>query len=131
MRIGSQLARAEFTLLSRSGTACRTADGEYLFRAEFLFHHKLPLPEERFADQRLKPHGKPHIGPRSLPFPDDGHGLTLQKSTDKCAIYLQAAVIADEAFLLKSIHEFTYPLRVVPTISARVAWLTFRGVLRL
>jgi hypothetical protein len=54
MRIGSQLARAEFTLLSRSGTACRTADGEYLFRAEFLFHHKLPLPEERFADQRLE-----------------------------------------------------------------------------
>lgn len=56
-----------------------------------------------------KPHGKPHIGRRSLPFRGDGHGPTLQKSTDKCAIYLQAAVVADEAFLLKCTHKFTYP----------------------
>jgi hypothetical protein len=41
--------------------------------------------------------------------PDNGHRPILQKGTDKCAIYLQAAVVVDEAFLLERIHKFTYP----------------------
>ena len=32
------LAGAEFTLLPRSSTACRTTDGEYLFWTEWRFH---------------------------------------------------------------------------------------------
>ena len=40
---------------------------------------------------------------------DNGHGPILQKGADKCAIYLQAAVVLDEAFPLKRIHKFTYP----------------------
>src|SRR5580658_4040254 len=38
----ARLAGAKFTLLPRSGSASRTADGEYLFWAEFLFHRKPP-----------------------------------------------------------------------------------------
>lgn len=41
--------------------------------------------------------------------PDYGHGPLLQKGADKCAIYLQAAVVADEPFLLEPIHKFIYP----------------------
>jgi hypothetical protein len=41
--------------------------------------------------------------------PDNGHRSILQKGADECAIYLQAAVVADEAFLLERIHEFAYP----------------------
>ena len=40
--------------------------------------------------------------------PDNGHGPSLQKGADKFAIYLQAAVVADETFLLEQIHKFTY-----------------------
>src|SRR6202140_814134 len=40
---------------------------------------------------------------------DNGHGPILQKGADKCAIYLQTAVVADEAFLLERIHKFAYP----------------------
>ena len=39
--------------------------------------------------------------------PHNGHGPILQKGADKCAVYLQAAVVADEAFLLEQIHKFT------------------------
>lgn len=34
------LTTSELTLLSRSGTTGRAADGEYLFGAEFLFSHR-------------------------------------------------------------------------------------------
>jgi hypothetical protein len=63
-----------------------------------------------------------------LRFRGNGHGSTLQEADDQGAIYLQdAVVVGDEAFLPEPIHEFTYPCAGVPTISARVAWLTFRG----
>ena len=39
----------------------------------------------------------------------NGHGPTFQKADDKCAIYLQAAVVADETLLLELIHKSTYP----------------------
>ena len=39
----------------------------------------------------------------------NGHGPTFQKADDKCAIYLQAAVVADETILLELIHKSTYP----------------------
>ena len=42
VRIIARLASAKFTLLPRSGSASRTADGEDLFWAEFLFHRKPP-----------------------------------------------------------------------------------------
>src|ERR1700719_3997376 len=42
-------------------------------------------------------------------FRGNGQGPILQKGADKCAIYLQAAVVADEAFFLERIHKFTYP----------------------
>ena len=38
MRSHARLPRAEFTLLSRSGTASRTSDGEYLFWSDYFFH---------------------------------------------------------------------------------------------
>jgi hypothetical protein len=41
--------------------------------------------------------------------PDNGHGPIEQKAADKCAIYLQTAVVMHEAFLLERIHKFTYP----------------------
>ena len=41
--------------------------------------------------------------------PDNRHGPILQKGADKCAIYLQTAVVLDEAFLLEGSHKFTYP----------------------
>jgi hypothetical protein len=47
--------------------------------------------------------------PSGLPFGDDGHGTTLEEGEDKRAIYLQAAVVVDEAFLLELIHKFAYP----------------------
>ena len=42
MRSVAELASVQFTLLSRSSSTSRTLEGEYLFSAEFLFHHKLP-----------------------------------------------------------------------------------------
>src|SRR5258707_15368532 len=47
-----------------------------------------------------------HLG---LRFRGNGHGSTLQEADDQCAIYLQAAVVADEALLPEPIHKFTYP----------------------
>jgi hypothetical protein len=44
-----------------------------------------------------------------LRFRGDGHRPTLQEGDDRCAIYLQAAVVVDEALLLELIHKFTYP----------------------
>jgi len=44
-----------------------------------------------------------------LRFRGNGHGSTLQEAGDQCAIYLQAAVVADEALLPEPIHKFTYP----------------------
>jgi hypothetical protein len=43
MRIGTRLARAKCTLLSRLGSTSRATDGEHVFWAEFFFHHK-PAP---------------------------------------------------------------------------------------
>jgi hypothetical protein len=42
VRIIARLASVKFTFLPGSGSASWTADGEYLFWAEFLFHHKPP-----------------------------------------------------------------------------------------
>ena len=44
-----------------------------------------------------------------LRFRGNGHGSTLQEAGDQCLIYLQAAVVADEAPLPEPIHKFTYP----------------------
>jgi hypothetical protein len=49
----------------------------------------------------------PHVD--GLRFRDNGHGPTLQKAADKCAIYLQAAVVLDKALLLERTHKFAYP----------------------
>ena len=38
MRSGARLPSAEFTLLSRSGSTSRTAEGEYLFWSECFLH---------------------------------------------------------------------------------------------
>ena len=100
MRSGARLPSVEFTLLSRSGPTSRTPDGEYLFWAEFLCHTNLRVQESR----RLDPLPLDGVGP-----PDNGHRPILQKGAEKCAIYLQAAVVMDEAFLLERIHKFTYP----------------------
>jgi hypothetical protein len=63
--------------------------------------------------------------------PDNGHGPILQKGADKCAIYLQTAVVADEALLLERIHKFTYP-RAGGTNHLREGCLAhLQGVLRL
>jgi hypothetical protein len=87
MRSGARLPSAEFTLLSRSGSTSRTAEGEYLFGSECFLHQ----------DRRV------------LSFCDNRHGSIFQKRADKCAIYLQAAVVVDEAFLLERAHEFAHP----------------------
>ena len=50
---------------------------------------------------------EPHLD--GLRPSDNGHGPILQKGADKCAIYLQTAVVGDEALLLERIHKFTYP----------------------
>jgi hypothetical protein len=39
MRSGARLPSAEFTLLSRTGSTSRTAEGEYLFWSECFFHY--------------------------------------------------------------------------------------------
>lgn len=41
--------------------------------------------------------------------PGNRHRTMLQKGADECAIYFQAAVIADEAPLFERIHKFAYP----------------------
>jgi hypothetical protein len=38
----------------------------------------------------------------------DGHRAIFQKRDDQFAIYLQAAVVADQALPLELVHEFTY-----------------------
>ena len=50
---------------------------------------------------------EPHLD--GLHPSDDGHGPILQKGADKCAIYLQTAVVVDEALLLERTHKLTYP----------------------
>jgi hypothetical protein len=110
MRSRARLPSAEFTLMSRSGPTGRTADSEYLFGDEFSSHiiknKNLPMPQERFIDQRRS--AGMSMSARGLPFRDNGHGPTVQKGIDQCAIYLQAAVVLDEAFLLERTHKFTY-----------------------
>jgi len=91
MRIGAGLASTKLTLLSWFSATRRTSDGEYLFRAEFLFHSTNSM-YKRWST-RL----------------DNGHRPTLKKAADKCAIYLQAAVVLDKALLLERTHKFTYP----------------------
>ena len=46
---------------------------------------------------------EPHLD--GLRPSDNRHGPILQKGADKCAIYLQTAVVADEALLLERIHK--------------------------
>jgi hypothetical protein len=81
-------------VLSRSSSASRTADGEYLFWAEFLLHRKPPSKKGGQLNQFWEAHLD------GLCPPDNRHGPILQKGADKCAIYLQTAVVVDEAFLL-------------------------------
>ena len=44
-----------------------------------------------------------------LRFPRNGQGSTLQEIGDQCTVYLQGAVVADEALLPEAIHKFTDP----------------------
>src|SRR4029077_6707748 len=92
MWVCAGLTSTKLTPLSLLGTTRRTSDRKYLFRAEVLFHHKTPFTKGG-----------------QLAFRDNGHGPTLQKATNKCAIYLQAAVVLDKALLLERTHKFTYP----------------------
>jgi len=103
MRTGARLPSAEFTLLSRSSPTGRTSDAKYLFWADFFCHTNLHVQKGRQLDQFREA----RLG--GLRPPDNGHRAILQKGTNECAIYLQAAVIADEAFLLERIHKFAYP----------------------
>lgn len=94
---------AEFTPLCRINPTGRTSDSEYLFWAEFFWCKNLHVQKGRQFDQfreaRLD----------GLRPPNNGHRPILQKGADECAIYLQATVVADEAFLLERIHKFAYP----------------------
>jgi hypothetical protein len=45
MRFRAGLTVANFALLSRLGTACRTGDSEYLFGAEFLLSWQENIPK--------------------------------------------------------------------------------------
>ena len=53
MRTGAHLARAKFTLLSRSGPTSRTANGEHLLRAEFFCHTNLDV--QKLVNQTSSP----------------------------------------------------------------------------
>ena len=109
MRSHTRLPAAEFTLLSRSGPAGRTSDGEYLFGAEFSSHQTPSTATRAISSTSVgMPGSSCDLGVRLL-FRDNRHGPALQKGRDQFAIYLQAAVVLDEAFLLERIHEFTYP----------------------
>lgn|SRR5208282_2856683 len=89
------LTSAKFTPLPRSGSAGRTA------WVEFLFHRKPSCTSQ------LDPLREHHLD--GLRPCDNGHGSILQKGLDKCTIYLQTAVVVDEAPLLERIHKLTYP----------------------
>jgi hypothetical protein len=80
MRVCAGLTSAEFTLLPRSGSTSRTANSEYLLRAERFCHTNLHVPKGGQLDQF------PHVD--GLRFRDNGHWPTLQKAADKYAIYL-------------------------------------------
>ena len=83
--MGTGLSRAEFTLLARPHTTSRAPDSQHLFESQLL-----------------------HL---SLPFWCNGHGSSLREADDQGAIYLQAAVVADEAFFLEFTHQFTWKYR--------------------
>src|SRR6476661_7252107 len=79
--------------------------------------------------KRWSPRRVPHVD--GLRFRDNGHGPTLQKIADKCAIYLQATVVLNKTLLLKRTHKFTYP-RAGSTNHFREGCLAhLQGVLRL
>ena len=84
MRLGTRLSRAEFALLARPSATSRATDSLYLFESRLLAH----------------------LG---LCFRGNGHGSALQEARDQHTIYLQAAVVANEAFLPELMHKFTYP----------------------
>jgi len=75
-----------------------------VFPTEFFCHTRPP----RTKGSSIRPSsGKPIW--TGLRPPDNGHRPILQKGADEWAVYLQAAVVADEAFLLERIHKFAYP----------------------
>src|ERR1700689_1886223 len=84
MRLCTGLSRVEFALFALSRATSGATDRLYLFESRLLAH----------------------LG---LRFRGNGHGSTLQKARDQHAIYLQTAVVGDEALLLERIHKFTYP----------------------
>jgi len=61
------------------------------------------------ANSHFSPAIRPVLRVDDLRPPDNRHGPIVQKGADECAIYLQAAVVVDEAFLLERIHKFAYP----------------------
>ena len=73
MRLGARLASSKFTLLSRTSSASRTADGEYLFWAEFPLHRKPPSKKGGQLNQFWEAHLD------GLRPPDNRHGPILQK----------------------------------------------------
>ena len=52
--------------------------------------------------------------------------LFVQKEGKQCFVHPQGTVVINESHLAKAVHEKRARDRVVPTISARVPWLTFR-----
>src|ERR1700732_2219812 len=97
--VSSTGQRAKFTFLSRRPPQVgqRTASTGFGLNS---FVHKPPPTKLVNQDSALL------VGLRP---PDNGHGAILQKGADKCAIYLQTAVVADEALFLERIHKFTSP----------------------
>jgi hypothetical protein len=98
-----------------------TASAAKIFRSGCDSERKPP----EFSTQ-VPPAGTPHVGQRmedncfrvsSFTFISclrrscflDGHRAIFQELDDQRAVYLQAAVVADQSLLLKIIHEFTYP----------------------
>ena len=106
MRLGTGLSRDELTLFAGPRATSRATDSLYLFESRLLGHF-------------------------NLPFCGNGHGSTLQEAGDKCAIYLQAAVVADEALLLERIHKFTYPCAGGTNHLRQGSLAHLQGILRL
>src|SRR6202035_3954324 len=114
MRTGTGLARAKFTLLSRFGSASRTTDGEHVFRAEFFFHHKLP------AGTKIHLAGSYVLSRTDM-------GRLCRKLVISSLFICKPPLYWTKPFFLNPLMNLLTLARVVPTISAKVAWLTFRG----
>src|SRR5579863_61197 len=125
MRTGARLPSAEFALLSRSSPTGLTSDAEHLFWDEFFCHTNLNVQRGRQLNKFREAY------PDGLRPPDNGHRTILQKGADEWRVYLQATVVADEAFLLERVHELAYPCAGCTNHFRESCLAHLQGVLRL